>query len=139
MHSRYSEPNGRGVAEVISDIKDELKSFFETRIQLFTSEMRQKIKNSKAGVVYAAIALALGWVGFIMLTLALVALITVAFQGSAYAWFFGFLIVAVVWMAFAGMLAIAAIRQFKDLAPRETIKVLQQDKVWLQHEARTQV
>jgi uncharacterized membrane protein YqjE len=138
MHSRYSEPNGRSVADVISDIKDELKSFFETRIQLFASEMREKIKNSRAGVIYAAIALALGWVGFLMFTLAVVALITVAFQGSAYAWFFGFLIVAFVWLAFAGMLAFAAIRYFKDLAPKETIKVLQQDKVWLQQEARTQ-
>jgi uncharacterized membrane protein YqjE len=139
MHSRYSEPNARSIAEVLAEIKDELKAFFETRLQLFTSEMREKIANSKSGAVYAVIALMLGWTGFLMLTLALVALVTVAFWGSPYAWFFGFLIVGFLWTSFAAMLGFAAIRQFKDLAPKETIKVLKQDKVWLKNEVRSQV
>lgn len=137
MHSKYAEANGRSLADIIMEIKDELKSFFETRLQLFVSEMRETARNSASGAIYGAIALALGWAGFLMLTLAIVALITVAFQGNPFAWFFGFLIVALVWFSVAAMLAFAAVRQFKNLAPKETIKVLKQDKVWLQNEVRS--
>lgn len=139
MNNRYSEPNGRSIADVINEIKDELKSFFQTRGQLFVSEMREKIRNSKSGVIYAVIALVLGWAGFLMFSVAVAALIAVAFWGSPFAWFFGFIIVAFVWFVFAALLGMAAVRQFRDLAPKETIKVLKEDKVWLQNEARSQI
>jgi uncharacterized membrane protein YqjE len=139
MNNRYSEPNGRSIADVVNEIKDELKSFFQTRGQLFVSEMREKMRNSKSGVIYAVIALVLGWAGFLMFSVAVAALIAVAFWGSPFAWFFGFIIVAFVWFIFAALLGMAAVRQFRDLAPKETIKVLKEDKVWLQNEARSQI
>ncbi len=139
MNNRYSEPNGRSIADVVNEIKDELKSFFQTRGQLFVSEMREKMRNSKSGVIYAVIALVLGWAGFLMFSVAVAALIAVAFWGSPFAWFFGFIIVAFVWFLFAALLGMAAVRQFRDLAPTETIKVLKEDKVWLQNEARSQI
>jgi uncharacterized membrane protein YqjE len=137
--TRYVDMNGRSLGEVISEIKKEIKEFVQTRVSMFVAEMREKVSNSKTGAIYAGVALALGWVGFIMLTVALAALVAVAFWGSPYAWFFGFLIIGVLWTMLAAMLAIAAVRQFRDLAPKRTIRVLKEDKIWLQHEARNQI
>jgi hypothetical protein len=36
----------------------------------------------------------------------------------------------------AAMLALAAVRQFRDVTPKRTIQVLKEDKIWLQHEAQ---
>ncbi len=137
--TRYVESNGRTLAEVIGEIKEEVKEFVQTRVSMFTAEMREKISNSKSGAIYAGVALVLGWAGFLMLSVALAALVAVAFWGSPYAWFFGFLIIGLLWTIMAAMLAIAAVRQFRDLAPKRTIQVLKEDKIWLQHEARNQI
>ena len=137
--TRYVETNGRTLAEVIGEIKEEVKEFVQTRVSMFTAEMREKISNSKSGALYAGVALVLGWAGFLMLSVALAALVAVAFWGSPYAWFFGFLIIGLLWTIMAAMLAIAAVRQFRDLAPKRTIQVLKEDKIWLQHEARNQI
>lgn len=140
MHeSRYVDTNERSLAEVIREIKDEVKEFMQTRVSMFVAEMREKIDNSKSGAICAGVALVLGWAGFLMLSVALAALVAVAFWGSPYAWFFGFLIVGVLWTMLAAMLAIAAVRQFRDLAPKRTIQVLKEDKIWLQREAQNQI
>jgi uncharacterized membrane protein YqjE len=137
--TRYVETNARSLADVVREIKEEVSEFVQTRISMFVAEMREKIDNSKAGAIYAGIALVLGWAGFLMLSVALAALVAVAFWGSPYAWFFGFLIIGLLWTIMATMLAIAAVRQFRDVTPKRTIQVLKEDKIWLQHEARNQI
>jgi len=137
--TRYVDQDQRSLGEVIGEIKEEVKEFLQTRASMFAAEMREKVKNSKNWAIYAGIALVLGWMGMLMLSVALAALVAVAFWGSPYAWFFGFLIIGVLWMFGAGMLAFAALRQFRDLAPKRTIQVLKEDKIWLQHEAQNQI
>lgn len=136
--TRYVEHNGRSLSEVIGEIKGEVTEFLQTRASMLVAEMREKVDNSKNGAICAGIALALGWAGFLLLSLALVALVTVAFWGSPYAWFFGFLIIGLLWTIVAAMLAIAAVRQFRDIAPKRTIRVLKEDKLWLQREVQNQ-
>ena len=80
--TRYVDTNGRSLAEVISEIKDEVKEFVQTRASMFVAEMREKISNSKTGAIYAGIALVLGWMGLLMLSVALAALVAVEFWGS---------------------------------------------------------
>jgi uncharacterized membrane protein YqjE len=139
MPDRYPENNGRTLSQVIAEIKDETKEFVQTRVSMFVSEMREKTAHSKSAAIYGAIGLALLWTGFLMLTLCLVALVTVAFWGSPYAWFFGFLVIGFVWTALGAMLVIAAVRAFRGLAPERTMKVLKDDKIWLQNEARSEI
>lgn len=136
--TRYAEPNGRNLADVVAEIKNELKDFVQTRVQMFSSEMKEKIKQSKSTAMYGAAALLLLATAYLLLTLALVGLVAVLFWGSPYAWFFGFLIVGVAWAILGGMLALVAKRSFHGFAPERTIKVLKQDKVWLQREAANQ-
>jgi len=85
------------------------------------------------------IALALLWAGFMTLTFALIALLHGMFLPSPYAWLWGALIVggcytvlaiAIGWFAYSELSA-------AGIAPTRTLKVLKQDQVWLQNEART--
>jgi uncharacterized membrane protein YqjE len=139
MRYTVHETTGRTLAEVVAEMRDELKDFFQTRVQLLMSELKEKAQNSKKAAIMGAIAAVLGVTALLLLTLALVGLVAVAFWGSPYAFFFAFLIVGVAYALFAGMLGLAAARQFKGVAPEKTIHVLKGDKVWLQSEARSQV
>jgi uncharacterized membrane protein YqjE len=139
--TRYTanQVNNRTLAEVLAETRDEIKDFIQTRVQLLISELKEKAANSKKAAILGGIAAVLGVMAFLLLTLAVVGLIAVAFWGSPYAFFFAFLIVGVAYAMFAGMLAMGAIRQVKSFAPTKTIEVLKEDKVWLQSEARSQV
>lgn len=138
---RYTvtETNGRSLAEVLAETRDEIKDFVQTRIQLLISELREKANNSKKAALLGGVAAVLGVTAFLLLTLAAVGLIAVAFWGSPYAFFWGFLIIGLFYGMMAGMLAIGATRQLKGFAPKKTIEVLKEDKIWLQSEARSQV
>lgn len=133
-----TERNGRSVAEVIVELRDEVKDFVQTRVQMFISEMRDKIRESKSASIYAAAGLILLGTAYLLLNLALVGLVAVAFWGSPYAWFLAFLIVGACWASLGGMIALMGFRKFQGLAPKKTIEVLREDKIWLQQEARNQ-
>ncbi len=137
---RYTvtETNNRSLAQVLAETKEEIKGFLQTRIQLLISELREKAQNSKKAALLGGVAALLAITAFLLLTLAAVGLIAVAFWGSPYAFFWGFLIIGVFYAMIAAMLAIAANRQLKGFAPRKTIEVLKEDKIWLQSEARSQ-
>jgi hypothetical protein len=106
---------------------------------MLISELRGSMKYSKSAAIFGGIALLLLGTAWLLLNLALVGLVAVAFWGSAYAWFFSFLSVGLFWAIVGGMLGLAAQRQLRGLAPRKTIKVLKEDKIWLQQEARSQI
>jgi uncharacterized membrane protein YqjE len=141
MNRSTYETHGPTLAEVISEIKDEIKDFVQTRTEMLKAEFRNKISAWKSGVVAAAVGLLFLATAYLLITLAVVGLLAVAFWGSPYAWFLSFLIVGVVWALIGGIAAFMAVREFRaeGLAPRKTIEVLREDKVWLQNEARSQV
>ena len=137
----YAETQGPTLAEVIAEIKDETKDFVQTRVQMFKAELHDKISAWKAGALLAAVGLIFLGTAYLLITLALVGLLAVAFWGSPYAWFLSFLIVGVVWALIGGIAGFIAVREFQaqGLAPKKTIEVLKEDKIWLQHEAGSQV
>lgn len=133
--------NGRTLAGVVAELKDELKEFISTRIQMLRAELREKAKTLKVAAPLVIVALVLLGTAYLLFTLMIVSLIVVAFEGSAYQWFLAFLITGVLWSIGGGICALFAWREFKDLglAPKKTIKVLKEDQIWLQTEARTQL
>lgn len=137
--TRYAANNGRNLGDVVAEIKDEIKEFLQTRVQMFYSEMREKFKTSASAAAYGIVALVFLATGYLLLTLALVGLVAVAFWGSPYAWFLSFLIVGILWSMVGAILAFAAKRSFKGFSPENTIRVLKEDKVWLQREAGNRV
>jgi hypothetical protein len=81
-------------------------------------------------------ALMIAWAGFLLLTVALVVAVA-----SAVGWTWAFCIIDVFYLATAGLLAFLACRELSaiGLAPKRTLRILGEDKVWLTGEARNQL
>jgi uncharacterized membrane protein YqjE len=131
----------RTLARLIIEIRDEIQEFLQTRLEMLKSEFREAVKAFKAAAPLALMAIVLLSSAYLLLTLALVGLIAVAFWNSPYHWFFAFLIVGVVWLCFGVLAAYFAWNRLRThgVFPRRTVEVLRADKTWFQHEIRTQL
>ena len=131
----------RTLTNLLREIGSQLSEFLDTRVQMAKSELRETLGLVKTAIPLAVGAAALIVTGLLLLTLALVSLAASAFAGSTYAWFYGFLIVGVCWLAFGAMIAYFVVNQFRGRRrfPQRTIEVLKADKTWLQNEARGNV
>lgn len=129
----------KSIATILAETKDELKQFLTTRVNILKAEMDEKISRIKSVVplaVVAALFLVSGWMVF---TFALIALLHALFLPSVYAWLWASLIVTAVYLLVGGIAGWLAYSEIKNtsLTPTRTLKVLQQDQVWIQNEART--
>lgn len=138
MSSRTTQVPERSVADVLLEIKNELRDFAETRYELFRSELNDGLSTVKSAAPLAMAAGLFFATAYALLTLALVAVIAVAFWSSPYHWFFAFLIVGVAWAITGGILAFLVRNDFRShgLFPKKTVEVLKRDKRWLQNEAK---
>lgn len=130
--------NGRSLAAILGEMKDELQEFVQIRIELLKRELQEKISAMKSAIPAAVIGGLLLLAAFLLLSVALALLVAVGFGDSPYRWFFGFLIVGVLWAVGGGMGLYMAKRRLtqQGLLPRKTVRVLSGDKVWLQNETR---
>lgn len=128
--------NGRTLAGLLNEVKEELKDFLDTRLQMLKAEMKQKVGMLRMVVPMLLFAALLGGIGFLLLTIALVAAIA-----NLIGWGWSFLAVGVLYLLVAGVTAAFAAREIKaeGMAPTRTLKVLKQDQIWLQNEARSQL
>jgi putative superfamily III holin-X len=133
--------NDRSLAAIISEMKEELKEFFQTRLEMLKQEMQEKLGRFKVAAPLAGAAVLLLLTAYLLITVALAGAVAAAFAGSPFRWFFGFGIVGLVWALFGGIAGYFAKRELelKTLAPKRTIEVLKGDKVWLQKEVKNQV
>lgn len=139
MDSRnFNVSANRPIADVLYEIRDELKQFAATRIQMLRSEM-----NERAGAIKMALPMMAGGafiavVAFGLLTLALVSLITQAFQPSTWASAAAFAIVGVVYAAVAAVTLLFGWRSIKagSFKPERTLRVLRDDQRWLKKETK---
>lgn len=136
MHNETTVGNGRTLAGSLNEVKEELKDFLDTRLQMLKSEMKQKAAMLRMVVPMMLAAALLGAMGFLLLTIALVAAIA-----NLIGWGWSFLAIGVLYLLVAGATGFLAIREMKaeGVAPTRTIKVLKQDQIWLQNEARSQL
>src|ERR1700722_9680680 len=128
----------RPLGQLVCDATEEIKEFAQTRFAMLKAELTQKFQLLKVGVLLAAVAGTLMATAYILLTLALVALIASAFPGSPFRWVFGFLAVGVLWAILGSIVAYLARSEFvvNRLTPERTIQVLKGDKIWIQGEAK---
>ncbi|MBV8052133.1 MAG: phage holin family protein [Acidobacteriaceae bacterium] len=143
MHeTRTSSVNGeRSLASIIAEIREELKELVNTRVSMFRSELRETTAALKAGIPMLMIAAVFLATAYLLLTAALVAVVSVTFAGSPYAWFYSFLIVGFVWLMIGGIAGILALHRFREhgFFPKRTVEVLKADKAWIQNELRGSV
>lgn len=129
----------KSIAAILAETKDELKQFVTTRVNILKAEMDEKISRLKSVVPLVVVAVLFLLSGWMVLTFALIALLHAFFVPSVYAWLWASLMVTAVYLlvgAVAGWFAYSEIKA-TNLKPTRTLKVLQQDQVWIQNEART--
>ena len=131
----------KNLTDVVNEIKVEAKEFVSTRLQMFTMEMKEKLSAWKIGIPLLIGAAVCGLIAFIVLNYALIAFLAALFVPSPYSWCFAGLIVGFFYLIVAGALYWIGMREIKaeTLAPARTLRVLKQDQIWLQNEARSQV
>ena len=129
----------KSIGVILAETKAELKEFFETRLQILQSEIREKVRAWKGSLPLLVIAAAFLLMGWATLTFALIALLQVLFLPSAYSWLWAALIVTVVYMATGAVMGRLGYRALQSVGvtPKRTLEVLKQDQVWIQNEART--
>jgi uncharacterized membrane protein YqjE len=137
----HSVANGRTLAEVVADMKEEIKEFAQTRIRLFKAESQQKLALLKGALLLTAVAVVFLASAYLLFTVGLVALIAAFLVDNPYRWVFGFFGVALLWAVVGGIAAYFAKREFtvKGIMPTRTLEVLKGDRIWIQHEAKNQL
>lgn len=125
--------------ELLLDLKTELQDFISVRVQMFRSEMNDKLGALKASLPMLLIGLAAAVGAFFLFTLAIVFLIAMAFAGQPYQYALAFGIVFVVY-GLVGAVCLSfgynTLRS-RGISPERTLRVLKQDQVWMQSEARS--
>ena len=132
--------NNRSIGQVVAELKVEARDFISTRVQMLRQEMGEKIKLWKVAVPMLAVAAVIGLIALLALTLAFVAFFAGVFSPSPYAWCYGALIVTAIYFVVAGGLFYLGRRELTQagVAPTRTLRVLKEDQIWIQNEARSQ-
>lgn len=139
--NRAEYNNGRTVADVLADMKEELREFVETRLAILKTEVQEKLRTLKIAFPLAVVGVVLLGTAYLLFTLAAVGLVAAFLPESPYRWCLAFLTIAAMWTVLGGIAAYFAKREFamNEMLPRKTIEVLKQDKLWIQAEVKTQV
>lgn len=129
----------KSIAAILAETKDELKQFVTTRVSILKAEMDEKISRLKALVPLVIVAALFAVSAWMIFSFALIALLHGLFLPSVYAWLWASLIVTAAYLVIGGIAGWLAYSEIKatSLKPTRTLKVLQQDQVWIQNEART--
>lgn len=137
IRSIRPENHERSLGSIISEIKDEMKSFINTRAQMVKSELMEAMGALKVALPLAGVAILMAATAFLLLSLAVVSAVAVAFRGDPYAYFFAFLIVGGAWLVIGALMGFFAYNRVRNHGPfpKRSVQVLKADKVWLQTEA----
>jgi hypothetical protein len=133
--------NNKSIGQVVSELKNDAREFVNTRLQILGQEMSEKLTIWKASVPILATSALLAVTAFLVLTFAFVAFLAGIFQPSAYAWCYGALIVMAIYFCAAFGLFYLGRRELTQagVMPTRTLRVLKDDQIWIQNEARSQV
>jgi Putative Actinobacterial Holin-X, holin superfamily III len=129
------------VADVVSDLKTELQEFLSTRVAMLRSELGAKLETVKTAMPMLIVGLLLLVTAWLAFTGFLVAIIAEALEPRPWAYVVSFLIVAFVYALVGSVAAMAAWKKMNatGVKPERTIRMLEQDRIWLQTEAKTQL
>jgi hypothetical protein len=133
--------NGRSMAEILAETRDELKQFLETRIALLRTELSEKISLVKHAAPLVAVAAVFLGTAYLMFILTLMGLAWALLPANPFRWCFAFLSVSL-FTAILGLIAFSVAKRhfaFRKLVPERTIGVLKNDRVWIQSEVKNQI
>ena len=130
--------NGKSVAALFAEMKQELQDFVQTRVTMFKVELQEKVRVIKAAAPLAVIGAMLLLTAYLLFTLALVSLVFAFLPDNVYRWCIAFAAIGVLWLILGGIAAYMAKRELevKGLLPKRTVEVLKEDKMWIQAEVK---
>ena len=100
--------NGRSLAAIIAEMKEELKEFVQTRSRMLKAEVQEKFTALKIAAPLAGVGALLLGTAYLLFTMALVALVSALFRDNPYRWCFAFAAIAVLWGLLGGIAAYLA-------------------------------
>ena len=129
------------VTEVVEELKSEVIEFVSTRFAMLEAEFDEKVQWFKMAAPLLSVGVILLGTAWLLSTGFLVCMIAQAFAPNPWAWAIAFLVVAALYTIMGGVAAYLAWRQLKEkgVKPERTLRVLKQDTMWLQREAKTQL
>lgn len=130
----------KSIPEIVNDLKTELKDFVATRVAMLRSELNANVAKMKSALPLIAVGLVLVITAWFVLTAGLIAAVAMAFA-TPWNYVIALFIVGFIYVVCGGLMALMGLRQLKqaNLKPERTIRVLKQDQIWLQTEAKTQI
>jgi uncharacterized membrane protein YqjE len=138
MNNEVNINNGKSVAALFAEMKQELQDFVQTRVTMFKVELQEKVRVVKAAAPLAVIGAVLLLTAYLLFTLALVSLVFAFLPDNAYRWCIAFAAIGLLWLILGGIAGYMAKRELevKGLLPKRTVEVLKEDKVWIQAEVK---
>jgi Putative Actinobacterial Holin-X, holin superfamily III len=129
----------RTLADALAEIREEIKNFLQTRLQIFQAETREKLRSWKRPLTMLAVAVVLLLTGWLACAFAFVALLHSWIAAGSYAWFWGGLIAGAIFLVAGVALGRAGYRGIKAsrLAPERTLRVLRQDQSWIRDRVKS--
>lgn len=133
-------PPEKSIGSVISETKEELKNFLQTRAQLFQAETKQKLRAWKMSAILlgtGALLLITAWFAFVF---ALVALLHSWLGNGDYSWCFGGLIMGGLFGICGLGLVFSGYQDIRKagVKPTRTLRILKRDQEWIQNQALRQ-
>jgi uncharacterized membrane protein YqjE len=136
---RNGQVEEKSLREVISAIKDELRDFAVTRLEMFKTELREKFGRIKSAIPLIAAGAVFAIGAFFALTFGLIAAVAGAMPDNDFRWAIGAGAVFFLYAIIGGVVGWMGYREVSSegLAPQRTLRVLKQDQIWIQNEARS--
>jgi len=129
--------DARSIRDLIQEIRDEVRDFAMTRIEILKAEIKSKVDRVKTALPMLAVGGVFLIGAFFALTYTLIAAIAVL-VGGQWAWVIGGAAVFGLYLIIGGLVAWMGYKEIstEGLAPERTMRTLKEDQQWLQNEAR---
>ena len=125
-------------SSVISKLISEIKQSIETRVDLFKTEIKQKLPRLRSALLLGVTGGVFLAMAYLFFAIAAVVLIASAFSQNPYRWFFGFFTVGILTVGFGAIGAFVSRSELnlRSILPKRTLGVLKDDRDWVASEIR---
>jgi len=131
----------RPYSSLIAEMREGLKQFATTRIQLMRAELKEQSATLKVAGALVLVGVILIGTSYLTFTFSLVALVAAFFRNSPFGWFYAAGMVALLFLVFGGIAIYFAVREFKSkpCTPKRTLEILKGDVSWIKAETKGQI
>ncbi|MCC6347818.1 MAG: phage holin family protein [Nitrospirales bacterium] len=118
----------RSLGELFSELTQEVQRLFRQEVDLAKLELSQKVSRMVRDVIFLVAGVAVGYAGFLALAAAAIIIL-----GTFMPWWLSALIVTALLAGGSYALVRKGLDDMKrgDLAPRQTIETLKEDREWV--------